>query len=329
MLRFRSQAPASPAEVAITTRVYITNLNYYTSEEELFEYLKDWGVTSVVIPCQIYYGIRGNTTRSLGIAYADFETPEKAKFAMEKLYNVEYKGRYLKLKPHVPYVPRRNFFSKESRKWVQKKNKSVTGSGSSETIVAGCSDNCSEAVPETTSNEEPCIQSTEITNNKKRRKKKTEQLSNDTLYCHYLPQGTTDKTLREYFKEYNPSEIWIFKTTLRGRNCFPSRFKTLTSALIKLNTLTPLDDVIQRLKSVKLHDKKMILKVAFVSKILEVKKIVEDETLPTQEHHVVNDADPANIIAPNEAEPPVDTTLPDHSDEPLLPQPQPPSMVVT
>lgn len=88
-----------------TNRIYISNLNFSTTEDELLDYFKEYQVVSVLIPSQTVRFFRNNQVRPLGIAYAEFPSTEKALDAIEALNGRPLKDRELRLKPYVPYSP--------------------------------------------------------------------------------------------------------------------------------------------------------------------------------------------------------------------------------
>ena len=272
--------PEEPEVAEPSERVYLWNLNYQVSEKQLTDYLSDYGVISVIIPVQPTYGLRRKYVYHLGIAYAQFGTVEQATIAVQELYNREYMGRELKLRYHIPYVPR----AKRQATNSSNKKASLTQPNEETDTLNPLDGNTGINLGNST---------------RKPRHNKHKELSKDTVYCKTLPEGTTDADLREYFKEYSPREIWIFKSVpVHKTKCLPTKAQPYTSALVTLNTKAPLRDVVKSVSKVKLNDKKMTIKPAFLSKIVEVQRVAAmdrpDATL--QEESVTED----NNLARNE-----------------------------
>ena len=84
----------------------------------------------------------------------------------------------------------------------------------------------------------------------------------------------TDESLRDFFKEYNPSQIYIFKSRKPKLN--PMNFTgSHVSVLAKLDaSKIKLEDIIFNLKSRKLNGKHINMKPAYKSKVLEVEKAI-------------------------------------------------------
>lgn len=95
-----------PSNVA-DRKVYISNLNYGTSEQELLTLFKDYGVTSVLIPSHTVRVFRSKQTRPMGIAYAEFESAELASKAITDLNGIQFNDRSLRLKKHIPFDPKK------------------------------------------------------------------------------------------------------------------------------------------------------------------------------------------------------------------------------
>ena len=73
-------------------RLFIGNLNFKTSEENLMQLLKEYGeVTSLNIIKE------KETGRSKGFAFVDMATDEQAKSVMENLNGAEFDGKVLKV----------------------------------------------------------------------------------------------------------------------------------------------------------------------------------------------------------------------------------------
>ena len=245
--------PEEPEVAEPSERVYLWNLSYQVSEKQLTDYLSDYGVVSVIIPVQPTYGLRRKYVYHLGIAYAQFGTVEQATIAVQELYNKEYMGRELKLRYHIPYVPR------TKGQGTNGPNKKTSLTQLNEETDTGIN----------------------FGNSTRKPRHKHKELSKDTVYCKSLPEGTTDADLREYFKEYSPREIWIFKSVpVHKTKCLPTKAQPFTSALVTLNTKSSLRNVVKSVSKVKLNDKRMTVKPAFLSKIVEVQRVAAMEDRP-------------------------------------------------
>lgn len=281
------------------TRLYISNLNFSTTEQELADYFKDYGVVSVLIPSQTIRGFRSNQVRPLGIGYAEFESSEKVRQAIEDLNSKTFKGRELRLKPYVPYSPEHVTKKMSKARTLSKlrRCKKLPTATNEEICVTvepqalesaeidandGADNDMStnpvqESQPATQDNGDNVAESQNLDANTTQEV----EFSEDTVYCGYLPKAVTDLELREYFKEYNPQEIWIFRTK-------PSKSKHLqfhrhfTAALISLETAENIDKIVVMTQKKKLLGKKIIVKPAYLAKIEELKKMSAEKKLLEQ-----------------------------------------------
>lgn len=241
------------------SRVYISNLNYQTTEEELLLYLKEYNPISVLIPSQTVRGFRNKYLRPLGIAYAEFLSSETAQKVIDEKNLKPFKDRDLRFKNYIPYSP--NYVVQSTRESEPKKRnhhffrRNYDPPVKQETLEISLSKNL---------------------------------YCDDTIYCAYLPGDTTDTQLRHFFKEYNPQEIWIFRTkATRGYRFRLHRY--FTAALVTLNTEVKMNDICKKLSDVKLMKKYITLRVAFKSKLEEVKQIAEQSKLITQQDYPLED----------------------------------------
>lgn len=277
MLRFRHQPENIPSHFSEPSeRVLLWNLSYLVSEKELFTYLKGYGALWVVLPVQSLYGFRKNHPHPLGIAYAEFESKNKATEAIELLFNQIYRGRPLKLRYHQPYVPKKK--GKNNPRDTQSVSRGI------ELTTVG-----SESNPISTEDTE-LVDTVELTEEERiapavvpsKLNVKRRAVSTETVYCKILPEGTTDLHLRQHFKTFHPKEIWIFKSApTRSKMCFSNKSHSFTSALITLETEEPLKKVAKIMSKKKLLDNKVIVRPAYLTKIEEVKRIAEQEEIET------------------------------------------------
>ncbi|CCH63153.1 hypothetical protein TBLA_0J01580 [Henningerozyma blattae CBS 6284] len=253
-----------------STRVYISNVSYQVTEEELFDYFLSYNVKSVLIPSQTVRGFRTSYQRPLGIAYAEFENKDWANKVVADLNGKCFKERNLRIKLYIPYSPNNIV-----------RNKLIKNKKEEETFT-----NDANNEKNADSNGENGTRSRIVVGGEG----DGEKYCTDTLYCSYLPKETTDTTLRLYFKDYNPQEIWIFRTkATRGYRLKFHRY--FTCALITLNTNVPMFEICERLNNIRLSNKKITVRVAFKSKLEEVKHIatktqlVREQDIPIEEEN--------------------------------------------
>ncbi|EDO15407.1 hypothetical protein Kpol_1063p18 [Vanderwaltozyma polyspora DSM 70294] len=256
----------STADALLTTRIYISNLDYSSTEDELIEYLKDYKPLSVLVPSHTVRGFRSNHVKPLGIAYADFETPEKAREAVEALNETNFKNRNLKVKLYVPFSPENVCKPAPKPRRLSKLRRSKKPAD--EENNAASQDPTVEATQERG-------QASEDPENAANNAKQAKPTSDDTVYCGYLPKNTTDADLREHFKDYNPQEIWIFRTRAAKGPMHLQLHRHYTAALITLNSPETIAKIAEVTSTKKILGKKISVKPAYISKIQEVKKIAE------------------------------------------------------
>jgi hypothetical protein len=84
----REEAPATPPEI-LTTKLYIGNLSYETSESDLFDLFSKVGsVTNSEV-------IRDGQSKSKGFGFVEMDTLETAKLAAEKYHRTDFMGRQI------------------------------------------------------------------------------------------------------------------------------------------------------------------------------------------------------------------------------------------
>ncbi|CCK72738.1 Rrt5p KNAG_0L01180 [Huiozyma naganishii CBS 8797] len=281
MLRFRSNVvPKEP--VKESNRVFVDNLHYYTGEQEFYEFLKDYGAKSVFIPYEMNWSFRNEYPRSLGFAVAECEDVEVARALIATLQDFQYKGRSLKLAWHVPFVPK--------GKWATPKDKKQIGAPVEPVLEVSQSPVNDNSISTTLSGADVADGSNEG-NKRKNKPKKNEKsrrgryyirrnkLADDTLYAHILPEGTEDPNLREFFKGFGPTEIWVFQR-YEKRHCLPYPKGPFISALVTLPDYKgKLDEAIEQLREKELFGEKVVFKPATISKLEEVKRIAKKEAL--------------------------------------------------
>ena len=83
-------------------RIYISNLSFEATESQLYEFLQDYGVVSVLIPSQTVRGLKNKAVRPFGIAYAEFSNEEDALKVIKELSGKIFMERTLNLRMHIP-----------------------------------------------------------------------------------------------------------------------------------------------------------------------------------------------------------------------------------
>ncbi|RLV86128.1 Regulator of rDNA transcription protein 5 [Meyerozyma sp. JA9] len=86
----------------IEDRIYIGNVDYNATEEELREFFANTGVTSVEIPSKTLIRGKKEITRRLGFAFVSFESKEAADKAVEEFNDKQFKSRKIFVKKAVP-----------------------------------------------------------------------------------------------------------------------------------------------------------------------------------------------------------------------------------
>lgn len=302
------------------SRIYIANVSYSSSEEDLREFLKDFNFSSVLIPCHTVRRFRRNEARSFGIAYVDFTSSEEAVRAVEELNGKEFGGRVLRVRTHNPYQPPKPIKERFGTKLQQLKKfaKYEDTAASGERAPTDAQDHPDQPqeghmspdvvlVNGTTDEEQQLanVINDPVTNadapGTEQNISKEKAISEDTVYCAFLPKETTDNDLRNYFTDYGSREIWIFRTKNVSNSRFRFRNRNHTAALVTLSTELPLNKVIEELLGKKLLGTKISIKPAYIYKINEVKKIAEQSHMLATEYRHQNGNSDVVIGTPNEA----------------------------
>lgn len=306
------------------TRLNISNLNFSTTEAELSDYFKNYGLISVLIPSQTIRGFRSNHVRPLGIGYAEFESSEKVREAIEDLNGKDFKGRELRLKPYVPYSPelaaRKMSRSKTLSKLRYMKKSHGTAENVSTTVEHVDSndevDNLEVTTLENGESDEleaengTTVEQVSSTTADQEAEGKEPEFSDDTVYVGYLPKGCTDVELREYFKVFKPQEIWIFRTRPTKSRHLQFR-RHFVAALVRLKTPENMTSIIESTHKKKLLGKKIIVKPAIMRKLQDMKKMADDKKRLEESRYVVIEeehlAEEEQIIETQEIQQPADT----------------------
>ncbi|CAH8345378.1 unnamed protein product [Eruca vesicaria subsp. sativa] len=95
--KMAQDSKADSDDVLQTGRLFVRNLPYTTTEEELREHFKPYGEIS-----EVHLVLDRETKRSKGVAYILYQVPEDAARAMEVLDNDFFQGRLLHVMPSKP-----------------------------------------------------------------------------------------------------------------------------------------------------------------------------------------------------------------------------------
>ncbi|CEP25195.1 unnamed protein product [Cyberlindnera jadinii] len=225
---------------------------------------------SILVPSHTVRGFHSYKQRSLGIAYIDFENGEEASIAMELLNGLDLNGRPLRAKKFILYSPGiKRVNSKPKGRDKRSKAKSIVLSSLDEEDL-----NEKEKVINTPNTGDA---NNEDRSNGSSSRKKSKPVSDTTVYIGRLSSKITDGDLREYFHDYVPTEVYIFKT--RSPKHHRSLFGASNSALITLSVDHSVTKALEELKDVKLKGKRVYLQHAYISKIEEVKNAVRAKAL--------------------------------------------------
>ncbi|AQZ14727.1 RRT5 (YFR032C) [Zygosaccharomyces parabailii] len=299
-------------------RVYISNLNFNTTEDELLEHFKKYEVVSVLIPSQTVRFFRNNQVRPLGIAYAEFPSHEKAQEAIEALNGESLKNRQLRLKPYVPYSPEKvsrkvsksNAFSNLRKSRKESRDVLISSSGPVETDAAELEEIARpEVLPEASNESSPrasgsqlrnnvcdetvvtteAVIKTEAANTKVRNGKGKAEDSNsshpnppEVVYCNdtiYL--GYLPKDIDDLqIRDYLEGyhPNEIWIFRTRPKGKHIQLHRHFMAALVTIKTKENLEDVVESLSKKKFHSKKIIVRRARLSKLKEVQSMADSQS---------------------------------------------------
>lgn len=269
----------------ISKKLYISNINFKTTEENINDFLKEFEVLSIIIPSQTIRGFKSTYQKSFGVAYIEFSNEENAELAKRKFETEKLDDRKVKIKNYSPYKPKysinddiKRSNSKKVKKLLNKKAvKSSPGENENSADAAVVDENDVKAAEQ----ESTTGQSVPVKEEKPNPLAKP--VSEDTVYVTRLSAKVTDEELREYFKEFEPTDVYIFKsyyghhysknhTGPQTKPFFPRR---AVSALIKLNAVDGVKNSIEKLSKVKFQKRYLIIRAAYLSKIEEVERAAE------------------------------------------------------
>lgn len=109
------------------------------------------------------------------------------------------------------------------------------------------------------------------------------KLSNDTIFIGNAVDKTVDKDVREFFKDYSPTQVFIFRgaNQKRMQRTISLRQKTV-SVLVTLKKEEDLSKAISELNAKKLNGRAVYLRAAYMSKIEEVVNAAKITAVPSK-----------------------------------------------
>ncbi|CCH46499.1 hypothetical protein BN7_6092 [Wickerhamomyces ciferrii] len=254
---------------------------------------------SIIIPSQTVKGFKSIHQKSLGVAYVEFANELDAELARKEINGKIVNDRALRVKPFVPYSPQNTFLRRTRSRRGAFHRKSRAEKATTEKIdeldeQAVQTDNAEgndeeKAIPgaATESNEDENLGSgiSVDTDGEKLKplvdgeealdKEQEPETSKDTVFISRLSPKATDGDLREFFHEFGPTDVYIFKNRINKKQ-HPLRFhQRYVSALVTLSVEDGVSKAIETLNDQKIKNKVVGIRAAYVSKIEDVKKAAE------------------------------------------------------
>ncbi|XBW34568.1 hypothetical protein QEN19_000131 [Hanseniaspora menglaensis] len=272
-------------------RVYFTNVPYDLSEDEFAEFLEKYEPVSVLIPYQ--YVVRfGNkkTVQPLGVAYADFSSPEKANIAVLELAGTQIPGKKqtLRAKLFEAYDPKRSGLghSRESKFLTKLKNHyfkteaqpAEEHSELAETDIEG-HEKTNQNDPSSRSSLAAAVGTGESNSNSVS-SRSTPKLSTNWVYVTKMASGTLDVDLAKHFAEFFPSDIYVFKfRPQRQRNKIFHKIQL--AAIIKFPDVDGIENIAvqisEKMNGSVLNNTSIVVKPSFEKKVHEVVDAAESK----------------------------------------------------
>ncbi|CAK7895039.1 hypothetical protein CAAN1_02S06084 [[Candida] anglica] len=194
----------------IEDRVYIGNVDYKATEEELRELFSGLTVTEVDIPSKSIHSGKKVLNKSLGFAFVQFETKEDADTVIENYNGKEFKGRKVYVKKAVP-PPTEEEKAKKAEIYRAKRQAQQEAQKAAAAIAAAEEEEKKSAAAAATATSTASPPSGKKTPKKStpRPKLPLEEgtKSTDTIFITNLAFDVNVKTLTAIFKDYKP--IWI------------------------------------------------------------------------------------------------------------------------
>ncbi|KAK6457610.1 uncharacterized protein RJT20DRAFT_147536 [Scheffersomyces xylosifermentans] len=260
---------------SVRPRVYIKNLNYYTSEEELEQLFREFEPVNVLIPSYTYRFGKISKYRPFGIAYAEFKGDEQVDKVIAQFDGITFKERTLSVRKHVPFDPERHFLLRRF---------SITHSGSHGIdVVSPVEDKSADSelpaeVKVVDEKEHTVSEHHEPTPPETKKDNVLgKDISDDTIYISKVHQKVSEAEIKGYFEKFSPTKVYIYreKRSRRGSISFKNAFVTV---LVTVDTSSAsLQEIIDEARKGglrKLLGRRGIVRPALKSKIDEVSKEV-------------------------------------------------------
>lgn len=188
--------PADPS------RVYIGNVNFNATEEELQEFFLDFKVLSVEIPSKTITRGERSFQRRLGFGFVQFENETDAENAISMTNGKKFKQRLVYAKKALPPATEEEK-QKKRELFIAKQTELKAKKREEEKKIAPQTETPSEETAKS------ALDATSVVVNKTPEGKK----SADTIFITNLDYKANVKSLSELFKNLNP--IWVNVPTKR------------------------------------------------------------------------------------------------------------------
>lgn len=243
---------------------------------------------NVLIPSYTIRFSRSSRHRPFGIAYAEFSSVEQASKVVKDLNGALFKDRQIFVKLHVPFSPTgkpifgRRKTSSGAEKLGDASNKVNLSAKTDKPLSSDTKDfdGVASTVPRSIN-----IEDIPFTDEPKKVQDEDVQkkLSNDTIFIGNAVDKTVDKDVREFFNDYYPTQVFIFRgaNQKRMQRTISLRQKTV-SVLVTLKKEEDLSKAISELNSKKLNGRAVYLKAAHLSKIEEVVNAAKITAVPSK-----------------------------------------------
>lgn len=210
----------SEAPTAIEERVYVGNVDFSATEDELKEFFSDFKVASVEIPSKTITRGKKSFVKRLGFGFVQFETKDDADRAIEAFNGKEFKSRHIYAKKALPPATEEEkkkkteaYFAKqkelkaartERNKKDATKSETANGDSSNESGATGAA-NSGKAGAKSTPNGEDKLTGKLASGLKTPDGNK----SKDTVFIANLDYKANVKQLNLLFKELKPKWIHV------------------------------------------------------------------------------------------------------------------------
>ncbi|KAI5964888.1 RRT5 [Candida pseudojiufengensis] len=246
-------------------RIYIRNLDYLTTEEDLHTLFAKYDPVNILVPSYTVKFSRTGKHKPLGFAYVEFKSPTQVEDAVKEYDGTIFNGKKLIVKAYSPYTPsyKRMTFAKR----YLKRNTTESNKGSGDDDDEGNEEEDAREVPVASQNKQEIDVASETNNNS----------TFNSKVSIYIPKARgeiTESKVQEFFKDYDPSNILILKkkSKINPINLTGSHVSVLATVDTSKNKI---NDIIHTLKSQKLNGRKVDLKPIDQNKIDEFKREAE------------------------------------------------------